>query len=796
MKRFRFKSIRTKLIFWFLTLGILPLIIGITMTWKHQTLAIKKEGLDKLVAIRTLKTHQLESWLNERVADLNTIASDNELRQLEAILFKSKLDPEEFEIISNVKRMLNLFVQNYTAYEEIFIINPRTGVVEISTNHNAERIDRSQNPYFTQPMRTRKLFIKNIHFSKFLATNSMTFSQPIFCAKHSKQHIVGIMVARINLKNSLYALLEDRVGLGRTGESFIINQDGIALSELRWHEKATLKLEIQAPPTLKAAEGKIGVIESLDYRGQPVLAAYTHIPQTGWGLVVKQDLTELHAPIQAMMQHFLVLIIGVLVTIIITVIITAKAIATPIIEMAETAQKIKAGDLSARNHMFGSDELTALGDTFNTMAAALESQVQLRKINDDITHVLVEAPDLNAFRYDILKKLVSITDSQMGAYFFLNRETHQYEPFTSIGIMPSLLGSFDSSALEGEIGRVITDKKIIFLKDIPQNTIFQFKTFTGTMLPREIITIPVIIDKVVSGIVSLARIKPYDQKTLDIMKQPWTTGMSTALSNMTANAETKRLASKLQTTNQELQAQTEELALQARELQHTTEELQQQNQALEIQKEKVQEANRLKSEFLSNMSHELRTPLNSVMALSRVLIMQAKNTLSEEELSYLEIIERNGKNLLSLINDILDLAKIEAGRMEIISRYIHVEETIETIIERLEPIAREKGIRLLVNIDQNPPPISCDENRLHQILQNIMGNAVKFTSCGSVTVTAYHDRHQIHIKVSDTGIGIAKKDLPHIFEEFRQVDGTAARNYEGTGLGLAIAYKTRLPYGR
>ena len=787
---FSFKSIRSKFSFWFFILGIFPLLLCITITWHQQIRSIKKQSLDKLVAIRNLKTRQLNAWLDTRIADLKTASSDNELILLEDIISKTERDPADLIIIDNMKKTLIRFVKNYDAYEELFIINPRTGIVEISTNHNAEQINRSDNPYFTNPMQTRDLFINDIYFSKFSAKKALTFSVPIFCSKHDHQHIVGILVARIDLVNSLYGLLNDRVGLGETGETLIVNRNGISLSELRWHENAPLNYEIQAAPAHNAARGKTGVIESRDYRGEKVLAAYSHISKTGWGIVVKQDLTELHAPIQAMMHHFILLFLGALLAIVIVSIIIARAISAPIREMATTARRIRSGDLSARTHVKGSDELASLSTTFNNMAAALAHQEELRKINDEITHVFVDAANLNIFRSNILKKLITVTDSQMGVYFFLNRETGQYEPFTSVGISPERLKPFDAPTLEGEMGRVITEEKVVFLKDIPQDTIFRFRTFTGTLLPREIITIPIVVDGIVAGIVSLAGIKPYSRTTVDIMEQPWLTTLATAVTTMIANAETERLAAELKTTNEELQLQAEELALQARELRQTTEELQEQNRALEIQRAQVQEANQLKSEFLSNMSHELRTPLNSVMALSRVLLMQAKETLSEEELGYLEIIERNGKNLLALINDILDLSKIEAGKTDIVSRNFHISETIEVLTERLEPLAREKGIQLHSKISLDLPRITSDENKLQQILQNIMGNAVKFTSKGSVTISAHSHEETIEINIADTGIGIAEKDLPHIFEEFRQVDGTAARSYEGTGLGLAIAYKT------
>jgi CheY-like chemotaxis protein/two-component sensor histidine kinase len=190
------------------------------------------------------------------------------------------------------------------------------------------------------------------------------------------------------------------------------------------------------------------------------------------------------------------------------------------------------------------------------------------------------------------------------------------------------------------------------------------------------------------------------------------------------------------------------------------------------------------------MSHELRTPLNSVLALSRVLQMQGKNRLTDEETNYLAIIERNGKHLLSLINDILDLAKIESGRMELSIEELLLGDKIAVVAESLGPLCREKGIALVVNVDPNLPPLHSDARRVHQILQNIMGNAVKFTPTGSVTVAASHQNGQVEVTVTDTGIGIPERDLPHIFDEFRQVDGGTARSFEGSGLGLAIAARS------
>jgi CheY-like chemotaxis protein/signal transduction histidine kinase/HAMP domain-containing protein len=616
----------------------------------------------------------------------------------------------------------------------------------------------------------------------------MDFAIPIRCFQHKGKHIVGILVGRVRLEKSLYALLSNRIGLGKTGETLIVDHNVIALCELRTQKNAPLRYKINAVPAVRASQGQTGIIESIAYDGEKVLAAYTYIPQTGWGFVAKQNTEELYAPIKSMMINFIMLIVIALTLILMVAIFTAGTIAAPLVNMASTAEKAKQGDYSARNPVKGTDELATLAKTFNTMAEAIQSQMVLRQINNEITQTLVNAKDLSEFRINIVKKLVDVTGSQMGAYFFHNMDTNHYEPFTSIGVSSDLLKPFDASFLEGELGMVIEKRTITHIKDIPEDSIFKFKTFTGTILPKEIISIPIVYDNKVRGIVSVASIKAYPKTVHDIMKQPWTTALGTALSNMKAHEKTAKLAKDISQKNQELKNQSEEI-------QQASHELQKQNQALEQQRVRIEEANRLKSEFLSNMSHELRTPLNSVMALSRVLIMQAKNKLSDEEANYLKIIERNGKNLLSLINDILDLSKIEAGKLDIHPKLFSIQSTVEIIMERLELLATEKGLTLSLNIPDDLPKIESDESRVHQILQNLIGNAVKFTEKGAVTVSIHHDHDNIAIDIIDTGIGISQKDLPYIFEEFRQVDGSSSRRYDGTGLGLAIVYKTAMILG-
>ena len=802
-RKIQFKSLKTRLTFWFLVLALLPLLTGMALTYFRSSQSIKKETFNKLLAIRDLKVRELNSWLDKRLCDLLTISEDFDIRRLEKPIMKKDRNKSDITVLENGRRILERYLKHYPVYKEIFILDPHSGKIVISTSKQSDGKERSNNLYFTEPLKTKQLYIKDIYYSKTEKKPDMVFSIPIFCLAHNREHITGVLVARVDLENSLFPLLLSQTGMGKTGETIIVNKDLTALNELKSPEHKALILKIKAEPALLASQGKTGILESRDYRDKEVLAAYTYIPKTKWGFVAKQDQKEIYAPIYSLIMNLVILFILSCVLIYFIAIFLAKIIAKPVVEMTEVAKKFGGGDLFARNRVQSADEFGFLAQEFNIAADFAVSQVEIQKHSSDIRETMATAKNLTNFRKNILRKLVDVTNSNMGAYCLRNPKNNTFERFTSIGISPGLLEPFDASVFEGEFGQALATGKISHIKNIPKDTVFKFKTFTGTILPKEIITIPVVIDDLVASVVSLASLNAYSKESLEILNQVWDV-MNTSISNLLANEATKRLAEELEGMNQELQAQaeelqaqteelqaqTEELQAQTEELRQTSEEIQEQNVELEAQSRQVEEANRLKSEFLSNMSHELRTPLNSVMALSRVLMIQSKDKLSKEEINYLEIIERNGKQLLSLINDILDLSKIEAGRMDIRPKLFSISSTIETILERLEPVCEEKGIDLHQKIQDNLPQIESDEQKVHKILQNLLGNAVKFTKKGHVTVSAHSDADKFYIEVADTGIGMSDKDLPHIFEEFRQIDGTSSRPYNGAGLGLAIAHKT------
>ncbi|MEI6457263.1 MAG: ATP-binding protein, partial [bacterium] len=450
-------------------------------------------------------------------------------------------------------------------------------------------------------------------------------------------------------------------------------------------------------------------------------------------------------------------------------------------EMLRFSEQYGHGDLDARVNFNSGNEFGKLAASFNNLAESNKLEIRSREKANRIAGVMLVEEEVHSFCHELLKALLENTNSQVGALYLLNDEKSHFDLFESIGMGPAGKSSFSATSYEGEFGMALSTRKSQVIRKIPENTPFLFSTTSGDFKPREIITIPILSGKEVVAVISLSSLTEYSLSSIRLVTDIHDT-LIARMNGVLAHQKILEFSDKLELQNRELDERAKELAIQGNEL---TE----QNIELEMQKKELDDANRLKSTFLSNMSHELRTPLNSVIALSGVLTRRLEKIIPEEESSYLEIIERNGKNLLTLINDILDLSRIESGHEEISAAPLSVFELVEDLVAMLEPQAREKNLSLLNNISRDLPSISSDYVKCRHILQNLIGNAVKFTDKGRVEISAKRSENKIHILVTDTGIGISEEDQPFIFDEFRQADEGSARRFGGTGLGLSIARK-------
>ena len=465
--------------------------------------------------------------------------------------------------------------------------------------------------------------------------------------------------------------------------------------------------------------------------------------------------------------------------------ILLKAVRDPLLELTGVTEQYQHGDYSARSRIVSPNEVGALATSFNTLADTLQTELQAREnaagIATGIAAIRLSEEKLHLFCRDLLVVLMQYTDSQVGVIYFLNAQKTEFSLFESIGLSASARPSFSATMYEGEFGAALATRQIQHITDIPEDTVFILSTVSGDIRPKDILTIPVLSGTEVVAIISLASVRAYPATALGLIDD--SRALITArLNGLLAFQRIQEFSGTLEEQNRELNEKSRELALQA-------DELREHNIELDMQKKQLDEANRAKTVFLSNMSHELRTPLNSVIALSGVLNRRLRGTIPEEEYSYIDVILRNGRHLLALINDILDIARIESGREDISLRTFPVRELCNTAEERIAPQAAEKGIALQNLVNPDLPLMTSDFAKCQHILENLVANAVKFTEEGEVTVSATVADDEVRISVTDTGIGIPEDQINIIFDEFRQADERVARQYGGSGLGLAIANK-------
>jgi CheY-like chemotaxis protein/signal transduction histidine kinase/CHASE3 domain sensor protein len=375
---------------------------------------------------------------------------------------------------------------------------------------------------------------------------------------------------------------------------------------------------------------------------------------------------------------------------------------------------------------------------------------------------------------------------------------------------------------EGLLGQSAADRAQLVLNDIPDGYL-TIGSALGQDKPRHLTISPTIADDVVQGVFELGFLQPVSDEAIGFLHQASASigvGLRSArfraeLQNLLE--ETQRQAEELQVQSEELRVSNEELEEQGRalkesaarleqqqvELEQTNSQLEEQAQQLEIQRDdlvrsnaavelkarEVDQASRYKSDFLANMSHELRTPLNSLLILSKLLGDNPNGNLSDEQVKYATTIQASGNDLLGLINDILDLSKIEAGHVQVRPETVSFDRLAADMRQLFQPVAGERGLQFDIAIaDDSPETIDTDRQRLDQILKNLLSNAFKFTEAGSVAFSiARADDDRIMFMVADSGIGIAENHQHEIFDAFRQADGTISRKYGGTGLGLSIS---------
>jgi signal transduction histidine kinase/CheY-like chemotaxis protein len=485
------------------------------------------------------------------------------------------------------------------------------------------------------------------------------------------------------------------------------------------------------------------------------------------------------------------------------------------------------------NRVFGAVTvwtLAIVGYFFIRNRLAVRRQAWLQMGQTRLSETLVGEQGVEQLGQNALKFLGDYTGAVVGAFFVKEGERFRRVAAAGVPAQANIVNEFIVG--EGLLGKAVSDRQIAVLDDVPEGYL-AFGSALGQGKPRQLLIAPIFADNVTNALVELGYLSVPEESPIDLLERV-TESVSVAVRSARYRAHLQELLHETQQQAEELQAQSEELRvtneeleeqgralresqsrleLQQAELEQTNAQLEEQTQLLESQRDdlaraqsnlerkanELDQASRYKSEFLANMSHELRTPLNSSLILAKLLSDNAQGNLTEEQVRYAQTILGAGNDLLTLINDILDLSKIEAGRMELQPEVFNLASWVESLNRTFQPLADQKGLRFETRVSpQCPATVESDRQRLEQVLKNLLSNAIKFTSQGEVTLEVNcAPNRQISLAVRDTGIGIPDHQHAMIFEAFRQADGTTHRKYGGTGLGLSIARElTRLLGGK
>ncbi|MCY9546303.1 ATP-binding protein [Lysinibacillus xylanilyticus] len=520
-------------------------------------------------------------------------------------------------------------------------------------------------------------------------------------------------------------------------------------------------------------------------------------------------------------------LLGILVFISVVAIIIANGISRSIVktltQVTQTIQEIAASKSSqkGRIHVRTNDEINDLAAATNRLLDTLERREWLQLNIAEIVTKYQGISAITKLAETFLSEIAQKTQSSLGAFYV--RETTdndiQFVKKAAFADARDDVGMESFKLGQGLIGQCALEKKILIYNDIPED--FRLiGTGLGEAPPKSIFIVPVIYENDVIAVVELATMTGFNEQQQQLVKQVIET-FGLTINSVLGRMEIVRLLNESRVLTEELQVQSEELQAQSKELQMQTEELTMINEQLEertkeaeLKTKELKQAKReieksaeqlllnsnYKSEFLANMSHELRTPLNSILILSEMLAENSQSKLSDEEAEFAKVIHSSGEDLLALINDILDLSKVEAGKLDISFDEMNMSEVPVQIEQTFAPVATKKNLQFHISKEKNVTDVFyTDEKRFQQILKNLLSNAFKFTEQGSVNLgikqlgqeqltTNMQDLSAdwLEITVTDTGIGIPKDKHQLIFESFQQGDGATVRKYGGTGLGLSI----------
>ncbi|GIK63807.1 MAG: hypothetical protein BroJett018_16010 [Chloroflexota bacterium] len=743
----------------FVLVGLLPAIAITIVSTILSVQSGRQQSIDQLQSVGTLKEAQLKTWV---LSLQDGLASEVNERSLSLIPFVLPDAGSERLREDSTTRLRSIFEDSLARnprFEELFITDLQ-GKVLVSTSDHEEGMTYSDSTYFQKGLSERS--IEPVEYLSDEQRINILLFQPVF----DGDGLIAVLGARVS-PTELNKIMAERAGLGNTGQTYLVDKNFALLTESRFAGYPIGETKVTTDGTKASlADQQDEVTSYTDYRGENVFGTHIWIPELQVVLLAERTQSE------ALTPTFVSLAVNVgtaLVAALIAIgagLLFMRTISRPISNLSNTAIQIAGGNLSLHAKVERDDEIGKLAESFNSMTN------QLRELINSL-EVRVEARtrDLQ-IAADVARQTTTILDLDELLPQFVERACQDFGLYhvsvflydTSDKLLRLAAGSgeagqqmkkagkaFDLDAI-GLVPQAARKREAVVVNDVSQAP----EHFFNPVLPNTSseAAIPMIVGSTLVGVLDLQSIKLNRFAEDDTRVMTTLAGqLAVAVQNAYLYAEQVRVAKELSTLDT------------------------------------------MKSQFMASMSHELRTPLNAILNFTQFVASGLYGPVNERQVDALKKSIVSGEHLLSLINDILDITKIESGMMELfVEDSVDLNRELKTVIDMAESLAAEKQVQLVVDVDPEMPLILGDKRRIRQILVNLVSNAAKFTDEGSVTIKAHRENDNILFKVIDTGPGIAPSDHELIFQSFRQTQA-GLQKHSGTGLGLPIAKRLAEAHG-
>ncbi|MBF0294479.1 MAG: response regulator [Magnetococcales bacterium] len=571
----------------------------------------------------------------------------------------------------------------------------------------------------------------------------------------------AVVLGRLPLR-AVEEILRDKSGLGETEEVVLLDGDGREMP-------------------------RFAAIAPLPEAGLMRSRVALQLPGVSWSLAGILSLDEAMAPTLAMHRSLGWILAVTLLGVALLAAASGKILLHALRDLSSAMHRIAEGEWEARVPVRVDDEPGRMGDAFNRMADQVADQLWLKEHLARFSALMQSIQGIEAFPEAFLRELMELLEASMGEFHLLNDRTGRYESVAPYRLEAGREEGAGCELGEGIVGRCALERRPLFLEGAPGEG-WSLATGVGAARPAFLLALPLPYRERVGGVVVLAHMRPLTPVQRQLLEALVPVG-GLALDNLARIRHIEDLLEETRGQAAELETSQQELEEMNQELEERSEELTEQNARLAKAREDLERTGQYKSEFLATMSHELRTPLNSILILAGEFCRNGEGNLRPDQVEAAEVMRQSGSELLGLINDLLDLSRIEAGQVEDTRAEIRLETFAEELRRQFLPLARERGLQWRVSLGEGlAAPRLADGEKLRRIVKNLVANAFQFTRQGGVEVRLGLEGERLAVAVQDSGPGIAPEHREAIFTPFHQLPGDGMESRRGgVGLGLAIA---------